>query len=140
MAKEISQINQRLNETKTPFILIGPGRWGTNDRHLGVPVDWRAISGARVIIEVDLENFIVDHSQGSHFFHNIVSAGIPYMCVKYRSDSDYLDWEWLENMETISESTYFRHIRTTSPVFVIINSKKRFGQILKPGESEQISN
>ncbi len=132
MAKEISQINKGLTESQIPYILVGPGRWGTNDRHLGVPVDWTAISGARVIIEVDLDDFIIDHSQGSHFFHNIVSAGIPYLCVKIRSDSDFLDWEWLENVDAIEETTYFKHVRTASPLFVIINSKKRDGRILKP--------
>ena len=110
---------------RTPYVLVGPGRWGTHDRHLGIPVDWSSISGARVIIEVDLENFVVDHSQGSHFFHNIISAGIPYLCIKHKSRTDFLDWDWLSEMDMVHETTHVKHIRLTSPLLVIINGKKQ---------------
>ncbi len=136
MVKEISRINAGLVATQTPYILIGPGRWGTHDRHLGIPVDWTAINGARVIMEVDLPNFIVDHSQGSHFFHNIISMGIPYLCVKQRSKTDYLDWAWLDSQDVITETAYFKHIRTHSPLLVSINGKKQEGRILKPEAAE----
>jgi hypothetical protein len=132
MVNEIKRINHKLNQKQKPYILIGPGRWGTHDRFLGIPADWTAINGARVIMEVDLPDFRVDHSQGSHFFHNITSAGIPYICVKYNSESDFLDWKWLEKEKTIEETTYFKHVRTKSPLLVMVNGKKRIGQILKP--------
>lgn len=132
MVKEINHINKKLMEEERHYILIGPGRWGTNDRHLGIPVDWTAINGARVIMEVDLPDFIVDHSQGSHFFHNITSAGIPYFCVKQNSDKDFIDWEWLESVNTIDETNYFKHVRTSSPLFVIVNGKKHKGRVIKP--------
>lgn len=132
MAAEINSINKRLTHEQRPYILIGPGRWGTNDPHLGIPVDWTAISGVRVIIEVDLADFKVDHSQGSHFFHNIISAGIPYLCAKCDSEKDFVDWEWLEQIAIIEETLYFKHVRTSAPLIVVVNSKNREGQIIKP--------
>jgi CheY-like chemotaxis protein len=132
MVDEVMKLNHQLNEKKDPYILIGPGRWGTCERHLGIPVVWSDINGARVIMEVDLEDFHVDHSQGSHFFHNISSAGIPYFYVKYNSDSDFLDWDWLESQESVRETEFFRHVRTEKPLQVIANGKERSGVILKP--------
>ena len=132
MVDEIMTLNRKLVEDSRPYILIGPGRWGTCERHLGIPVVWSDINGARVIMEVDLEDFQVDHSQGSHFFHNISSAGIPYFYVKYNSKSDFLDWDWLQAIEPVQETTYFRHIRTNKPLTVIANGKKRSGLIIKP--------
>jgi hypothetical protein len=119
-------------DQKKPYILIGPGRWGTCERHLGIPVLWSDIHGARVIMEVDLEGFQVDHSQGSHFFHNISSAGIPYFYIKYNSEADFLDWEWLNDLEAVSETTFFRHVRTDKPLKVIANGKERSGKVIKP--------
>ncbi len=137
MVEEVNQINKKLTKEERPYILIGPGRWGTHDRHLGIPVDWAAINGARVIMEVDLADFKVDHSQGSHFFHNITSAGIPYFCVKYNSEKDFLDWEWLEKVNTIEETDFFKHVRTLSPLLVIVNGKKREGRIIKPNPAKK---
>jgi hypothetical protein len=132
MVAEINQINKKLTREHKPYILIGPGRWGTNDRHLGIPVDWAAINGARVIIEVDLADFSVDHSQGSHFFHNITSAGIPYLCAKCNTETDFVDWEWLDSVEQVEDSEYFSHVRTSSPLLVVVNGKNRVGRIIKP--------
>ena len=132
MVDEIMEINRNLVDESSPYILIGPGRWGTCERHLGIPVDWSDINGARVIMEVDLEDFQVDHSQGSHFFHNISSAGIPYFYIKYNSQIDFLDWEWLKSLKPIHEGRYFRHVRTEKPLTVIANGKKRSGKIVKP--------
>jgi DNA-binding NarL/FixJ family response regulator len=137
MVSEINQINKKLIQGESPYILIGPGRWGTNDRHLGIPVDWSAINGARVILEVDLVDFKVDHSQGSHFFHNITSAGIPYFCVRYNAKKDFLDWEWLEKIDTIEETTFFKQVRTQSPMLVLANGKKREGRIIKPDPAKK---
>lgn len=134
MVEEIGKINKKLTGEKKPYILIGPGRWGTGDRHLGIPVNWATISGARVIMEVDLDDFIVAPSQGSHFFHNIISAGIPYICIKHKSSTDHIDWQWLENVNAVEETTFFRHVRTTSPLLVVVNGKKRRGRIIKPTE------
>jgi hypothetical protein len=132
MVNEIKILNQRLNKEGRPYILIGPGRWGTNDRHLGIPVDWTAINGARVIMEVDLPDFIVDHSQGSHFFHNITSAGIPYFCVRGNTAIEFIDWDWLEALPCVEEMDYSRHVKTRSELQVVVNGRRREGWILKP--------
>ncbi len=136
MVEEIKRINKTLTSQERPYILIGPGRWGTNDRHLGIPVDWTAINGARVIMEVDLPDFKVDHSQGSHFFHNITSAGIPYFCVKGNSAGDFIDWGWLEKLTTVTETKFCKHVQAPEPLQVIVNGKKREGWILKPDGEE----
>lgn len=132
MVEEIKGLNRSLVEEGKPYILIGPGRWGTCERHLGIPVIWSDINGARVIMEVDLEDFQVDHSQGSHFFHNISSAGIPYFYIQYNSASDFLDWEWLEGVPTTQETNFFRHVRVKKPLTVIANGKRRSGKVVKP--------
>ncbi len=131
MVDEITSLNRDLVEEKRPYILIGPGRWGTCERHLGIPVIWSDISGARVIMEVDLENFQVDHSQGSHFFHNISSAGIPYFYIPYGSEQDFLDWDWLQSQPAVEETPYIRHVRAEKPLTVIANGKKRSGKVIK---------
>ncbi|MDH7507576.1 MAG: hypothetical protein QHH15_07340, partial [Candidatus Thermoplasmatota archaeon] len=79
MAEEIGLINKKLNSTSSSYLLIGPGRWGTQDRWLGVPVRWGQISGVRVIVETALENFNIKPSQGTHFFQNMISRGIGYI-------------------------------------------------------------
>jgi hypothetical protein len=132
IAAEVNRLNRALVQVGRPYILIGPGRWGTQERHLGVPVDWTAINGAKVIMEVDLPDFRVDHSQGSHFFHNITSAGIPFIYVKYGSETSFLDWEWLIKQKSVDETRYLRHVRTKTPLLVMVNGKKREGQIIKP--------
>ena len=138
LASEIQSLNRHLNERDLSYLLIGPGRWGTYDRHLGIPVDWSDINGARAIMEVDLVDFRVDHSQGSHFFHNITSAGIPYFYVKNQEGSDFLDWEWLHDQELIRETPGFRHVRTRQPLLIIANSKNRRGEIVKPEHASEL--
>ena len=132
MVDEIMRLNKTMVKEDRPYILIGPGRWGTCERYLGIPVVWSDINGVRVIMEVDLENFQVDHSQGSHFFHNISSAGIPYFYIKYNSETDFLDWTWLDTIPVIQETTYFQHVRTPTPLMIVANGKKRSGRVVKP--------
>ncbi|MHA2244268.1 MAG: PEP/pyruvate-binding domain-containing protein [Candidatus Hodarchaeales archaeon] len=134
MVKEIDQINKNLLDQEIPYILLGFGRWGTFDRFLGIPVKWNNISGAKVIIETGLENFHVEHSQGSHFFQNITTANIGYFFTKYGSKKDFIDWDWLKNQRKIvKETEYIRHIRTESPFLIIIDGRRREGTIIKPG-------
>lgn len=132
MVDEVTALNRSLVDDGKPYILIGPGRWGTCERHLGIPVIWSDINGARVIMEVDLEDFQVDHSQGSHFFHNISSAGIPYFYIQYNSETDFLDWDWLESLPASAETAFFRHVSTKKPLAVIANGKERSGKVVKP--------
>lgn len=132
MVEEVAKLNRELVDRNDPYILIGPGRWGTCERHLGIPVIWSDINGARVIMEVDLEDFVVDHSQGSHFFHNISSAGIPYFFIKYSSNTDFIDWDWLNSHKPVKETAFFRHVRLKEAMTVIANGKERTGLVIKP--------
>ncbi len=133
MAKEINKINEDLYSKEIPYILIGPGRWGTFDPFLGIPVKWNDICGARVMIEAGLEDFQIDHSQGSHFFQNITTANVGYLYTKFKSKKDLIDWDWLSKSgTTINETTFIRHIRSKDPFLVIIDGKKREGKIVKP--------
>ncbi len=134
MVSEINRINQSLRNQGAPYILLGFGRWGTFDRFLGIPVEWNHISGAQVIVETGLEDFQVEHSQGSHFFQNITTANIGYFFIKYNSKKDFIDWDWLTSQKDIvTETEYIRQIRTKKPFFVLIDGRKREGMIVKPG-------
>ncbi len=133
MVSEVDKINSSLREKKRPYILIGFGRWGTFDTSLGIPVKWDNISGAQVIIEAGLKDFQIDHSQGSHFFQNITTANIGYLYIKFKSENDMIDWDWLSNQEnTITEYQYVKHIRTNNPFYIHIDGRKREGIIFKP--------
>jgi hypothetical protein len=123
MAEEIGKINAVLNREKRSYLLIGPGRWGSADRWLGIPVLWRQISGVGAIIE--LKNFQIhaDTSQGSHFFQNITSIGIPYITVVEGSD-DVLNWKQIEAYPAAQETRYVRHIRLDSPLIIKIQGSK----------------
>ncbi|MFX0013338.1 MAG: PEP/pyruvate-binding domain-containing protein [Promethearchaeota archaeon] len=134
MVKEVDKINQKLRNQGIHYILLGFGRWGTFDRFLGIPVKWNNISAAQVIIETGLEDFHVEHSQGSHFFQNITTANIGYFFIKYNSKKDFIDWNWLKNQRKYgTETKYIRHIRTEKPLLVVIDGRRREGMIVKPG-------
>ena len=120
IAKEINQFNSALQKEKRPYLLIGPGRWGSADRFLGIPVQWQDIAGTEAIIELRNEMLKVDPSQGSHFFHNITSLGIPYVTIT--QDKDFFDWKKLDNMEPIKESTFLRHVHFEEPFIIKIDA------------------
>ncbi len=129
IAEEINQMNRRLQEEKRPYLLVGPGRWGSSDRWLGIPVEWRYISGVGAIIELRNDMLKADPSQGSHFFQNITSLGIHYITVtevtekKENTESDFLDWEWINALPVLSESTFLRHVRLEKPMTLKINGR-----------------
>ena len=95
--KEVAAINSEMKHNGIHYILMGPGRWGSSDPFLGVPVDWSSISQAKVIVEAGLKDFNVDASLGSHFFHNITSMNIGYFTVPARSDDSFIDFEYLRS-------------------------------------------
>jgi hypothetical protein len=115
---EIDKINKDLTAIKQPYILIGPGRWGTEDRFLGIPVKWNQISGVRVMVETGLENFNIEPSQGNHFFHNITSRGIGYINVPFNSKMNYIDWKWINEKKSIKNLKYVKLIRLKSPLII----------------------
>jgi len=123
IAEEVGRLNGQLITKKLPYLLIGPGRWGSFDRWLGVPVQWRHISGVGAILEIRGALLKADPSQGSHFFQNITSLGIPYVTVTEGTE-DFLDWKWLESLPLVTETTYLKHVRLAEPLVIKINGRK----------------
>ncbi len=125
MRDEIEQINRQMIEQDRRYILVGPGRWGTRDRFIGIPVNWSQISNARIIVEVSMEDFPLDASLGSHFFHNVISMNVGYFSVKHNALIDYINWDVLEAAPLVAETQYFRHVRFEKPLEIIMDGKKR---------------
>ena len=125
MVDEVEYFNNKFKENDKKYILVGPGRWGTSDRWLGIPVMWTQISNAKVIVETDLEGFSPDASLGSHFFHNIVSMDVGYFTIKRDSKTNYIDFEKIfENSELVEELTFTKHYRFTKQVSVMMDGKQ----------------
>jgi CheY-like chemotaxis protein len=122
---EIDELNTRMVKENRKYILIGPGRWGSRDRFIGIPVNWAQISQAKIIVEISLEDFPLDASLGSHFFHNVISMNVGYFSVKHNSLIDYINWDVLNNSEIISETRYVKHVRFKNPMEVVMDGKKR---------------
>jgi hypothetical protein len=121
MALEIGAMNRRLQHEKRPFLLIGPGRWGSADPWLGIPVQWADISGVAAIIEVRGKTIRAEPSQGTHFFQNITSLGIPYLTlhendrIEGEEQMDFFNWQWLVQQAEFEKGLYVRHVRLDSP-------------------------
>ncbi|MCQ2973272.1 MAG: pyruvate, phosphate dikinase [Bacteroidales bacterium] len=130
MAKEIDNLNAMLADEKRKYVLIGPGRWGSSDRFLGIPVQWSQITNAAVIVETSLENYPLDFSHGSHFFHNITSMNVGYFAVKNESRTCFIHREILENQKIIHQTKYFKHVRFEKPFTIIMNGKKNEAGII----------
>ncbi len=131
MAEEVASINAALVDQARPYMLIGPGRWGTSDRMLGIPVDWSQVSAARIIVEIGMEGFDVDPSQGTHFFHNITSLKVGYLAVDKRREDEALDWAFLEKQKTITDGKYARHVRLEQPLEALVDGRKGVGVVLR---------
>lgn len=123
MRHEIAAINTELREQGRGYILIGPGRWGSRDRFLGVPVAWADISEARVLIEVDLPDFRVEASQGSHFFHNLVAMNVGYLKVRHDSPAGFVDWNWLHCQSAVRRTGHLVHVRLPEPCEVRLDGR-----------------
>jgi len=130
IAMEIEQINNKMISQNRQYILIGPGRWGSRDPFLGIPVLWSQISNARVIVEISLANYPLDSSLGSHFFHNVTSMNIGYFSVMDSSRTDYIRWEMLENRNVNTPFRYLKHVRFEQPLLVLMNGKQRTSVVL----------
>lgn len=132
IADEIEQINRKfLNEDKN-YILIGPGRWGSSDYWLGIPVKWPHISAARVIVEAGLKNYHVDPSQGTHFFQNLTSFGVGYFTINTFTGDGVLQKELLDQMPAVEETQFVRHVRFDRPLKIMMDGKKQHGVVLLP--------
>lgn len=131
--EEIEAFNTMLRQQKRPYLLIGPGRWGSADPWLGIPVKWAQISAVRCIIETNLEDMRVDPSQGSHFFQNIMSFGIGYLTADIQANQgDFLDTSWLDLQPAEKETAHLRHIVFNAPLRIALNGRKNLGVIMKP--------
>jgi len=131
IAEKIDAVNARFVEEAKNYILVGPGRWGSTDPWLGIPVKWPQISAARVIVESGLEDYRIDPSQGTHFFQNLTSFQVGYFTINpFISDGSY-DLDYLNGMEAFYEDEFVRHIRFKKPLLVKIDGRKNKGVILK---------
>jgi len=131
MRAELERLNAKMREKGEKYILLGPGRWGTRDRFLGIPVRWSDISNAQVIAEVELEDFHFDASLGSHFFHNVTSKGVGYFSVPHASKDSFVDWEYLSSLHEIDRTEHFIHVRAEVPLSVMMNGRKSAAAIRK---------
>jgi CheY-like chemotaxis protein len=132
VARAVAQFNGLLSSENRPYLLIGVGRWGSNDPWLGIPVEWDEISGARVIVEAGFRDFRVMPSQGSHFFQNLTAFQVGYFTVNPDAGEGSIDWEWLNRQAAMDEEGCVRHLRFDCPLLVVMNSRTSRGVILKP--------
>ncbi|RLD69776.1 MAG: pyruvate, phosphate dikinase [Bacteroidetes bacterium] len=125
MAQEIEEFNDEMTEAGKKYILIGPGRWGTRDRWIGIPVKWYQISGAKIIVETSLDEFPLDASSGSHFFHNVTTMDVGYFTVQQEMSKSYIKYDILKKQEVVRQGKYFTHIRFKQPVCVRMDGRRR---------------
>lgn len=132
IAEEIGKVNDLVKHEKKNYLLIGPGRWGSQDPWLGIPVRWDQISCVKSIVEVATENMNVEPSQGSHFFHNITSLQISYFTVSSdQREENYIDWRWLESLEAKFETEYIKLVEIKKSLLILVDGRKGKGIILK---------
>lgn len=132
IASAINAVNKQLMDENRNYILIGPGRWGSSDPWLGIPVKWSGICNARLIVESGLSNYRIDPSQGTHFFQNLTSLGVAYYTINpFRNDGTY-DVEFLNSKPAQFENEYIRHVRFHNALIVKTDGRKNLGVVLKP--------
>ena len=129
IAYDIEKLNKRFLDEGKHYILIGPGRWGSSDTWLGIPVKWPNISAARVIVEAGLTNYRVDPSQGTHFFQNLTSFGVGYFTINAYMNDGLYNQELLNSMPAVEETKYLRWVHFDKPLAVKMNGKKKIGVV-----------
>ena len=132
IADEIEKMNRSFTDQEKGYVLVGPGRWGSSDSWLGIPVKWPHISNARVIVECGLENYRVDPSQGTHFFQNLTSFGVGYFTVNPFKGDGWFDEAFLNAQPAVEETEYLRHVHFDAPITIKMDGKKSLGVVLKP--------
>jgi hypothetical protein len=130
MAAEIEILNNMMCKAGRQYILIGPGRWGSRDRFVGIPVNWSQISQAKVIVEISLENYPLDSSLGSHFFHNVTSMNIGYFSVKHSSPTDFIRWEMLNDQKVVNKTTFFKHVQFHKPLTILMDGRLKTSAVI----------
>jgi len=136
IAAEVGRLNRELGEQDRGYVLIGPGRWGSENHWLGIPVRWRDISAAKVIVEASPPEFAVEPSQGTHFFNNIISIGASYFIVPPPREGEeqepavgFVDWAWLESQPAVHESRFLRHVRVELSLVATVDGRRGVGTI-----------
>ena len=132
IAYDIEKMNRKFTGTETNYVLVGPGRWGSSDPWLGIPVKWPHISNAKVIVECGLENYRVDPSQGTHFFQNLTSFGVGYFTINPFKGEDWFDEDYLNQLPAVEETEYLRHVRLHAPIVIKMDGKRSLGVVMKP--------
>ena len=132
VARQVAYFNAKLGAESRQYLLVGVGRWGSNDPWLGIPVEWDEISGARVIVEAGFRDFRVTPSQGSHFFQNLSAFQVGYFTVNPDVGEGIVDWNWLTSQEALEERGCVRHLRFAEPLTVLMNGHAGAGAVLKP--------
>jgi len=136
VVEKLRRLNKRLMDDDRPYILVGPGRWGSSDEWLGIPVLWSDIAGARVIVETTTAGRNIDPSQGSHFFHDMISSQAGYMI----ADSENIDWDWLRSQQIVEKLEDIVHVRTKEPLEIMIDGKEGKGVIKKSKKNVEEDN
>lgn len=132
IAWEIEKLNTKFLNNKKNYVLVGPGRWGSNDTWLGIPVKWPHISAARVIVEAGLTNYRVDPSQGTHFFQNLTSFGVGYFTINAFMNDGIYNQEFLNAQPAVHETEYLRHVHFDRPIIVKMDGRKKEGVVFIP--------
>ena len=132
IAYDIEKLNKRFLDEGRHYVLVGPGRWGSSDTWLGIPVKWPNISAARIIVEAGLTNYRVDPSQGTHFFQNLTSFGVGYFTINAFMNDGIYNQEFLNSLPAVEETQYLRWVRFKSPLIVKMDGKKKLGIVALP--------
>ncbi|NOY87928.1 MAG: histidine kinase [FCB group bacterium] len=131
IANEVGQLNKKLIKQNKPYVLIGPGRWGTTERWLGIPIIWKQISGAKVIVEAAYGDFAPDPSFGTHFFQNLTSFRIGYMTINPNIKNGFIDFDWIMNQTIADKTEHVSHIQLITPLTILIDGRIGKGVIAK---------
>lgn len=134
IARQIEKINREFLTSGGGYVLIGPGRWGSSDHYLGVPVKWPHISAAKLIVEAGLTNYRIDPSQGTHFFQNLTSFGVGYFTINSYINEGIYHQDMLDAMPAVSETDFVRHVRFNSPLTIKMDGRKQKGVVILPNE------
>ena len=129
IAYEIEKLNKRFLDEGKHYVLVGPGRWGSSDTWLGIPVKWPNISAARVIVEAGLTNYRVDPSQGTHFFQNLTSFGVGYFTINAFMNDGIYNQDYLNSLPAVEETKFLRWVRFETPLTVKMDGKKKIGVV-----------
>ncbi|MCG8531184.1 MAG: hypothetical protein MI749_11020, partial [Desulfovibrionales bacterium] len=135
IAQEINTLNAQFNKTGKQYILMGPGRWGSSDPWLGIPVVWNDISNVGVMVETTIESIKADPSQGSHFFQNITSLGISYITVLDTED-DFIQYDFLDSLDC-KTTPHLKHIHFNTPLKVWVDGKTSQAVLIHPPDSQR---